>query len=116
MYGTDSSAALRTNSCSRLESFSYSSLDISTASGEYECSDCDQYRATSKWRLVWKVVQLFSAPSMSFVCSAEKISPYDNGVGFAPSLRTRLTNMSDGGTRILRPFRSPGSLTARRWL
>src|SRR5882757_3196639 len=116
MYGTDSSAALRTNSCSRLESFSYRRCDISTASGEYECSDCDQYRATSKWRLVWNVVQLFSAPSMSFVCRAEKISPYDNGVGLAPRARTRPTNMSDGGTLIFRPFKSPGSLTARRWL
>src|SRR3569833_3009672 len=116
MYGTDWAAAGRTNSCCRLVSFWKRRFDMSTASGEYECSDWDQNRATSKWRLVWNVVQLFSAPSISRVCRAEKISPYDRGVGLAPSARIRLTNISEGGTRIFRPFRSPGSLTTREWL
>ena len=36
------------------------------------------------------VRQLFSAPSIRCVCSAENTSPYDSGVGLAPSARSML--------------------------
>jgi hypothetical protein len=48
----DNENAARTSSCSRLESFSKRLVDMRSASGEYECSDCAQKPATSKCRLV----------------------------------------------------------------
>jgi len=54
----------------------------------------------------------FSWPSTSLVCSAEYSSLKLIGVGLAPSAVNRDDSMGAAGTRIFRPLRSSGVLTA----